>query len=366
MNEIRAILSRKPFHVWDFDADANFTLGPKALASNDLVLREKGWTLFDLNFKNGMAIFLNVPTEAELAKAPFAYTAQYENATRVATMPLRDFVDLAQHIKPAQHLVHLFNIGHCGSTLLHHVFNASGQAWCISEPLFAFGISDQRFTMPPERLQELMRASLRFLSLFPGAEQSKTMVLKHFSQSTSVIENWYRASPEATCLYMYRDAESWCNSLFGFVQRMGMDPDKLHEVHHFGWRMVSASTPESFLDGIIGLDDPKLTFEEVAAVGWALHYRNYTEARQAGVPLKPFRYNELTDNREKMLMEIFDLCGLTQNHLQNASEAFEHDSHEGSVTAHDKPVRRLSEAGFDRVRRVLAHPRLAVSPQILL
>ena len=73
MNEIRGILSRKPFHVWDFDADANFTLGPKALASNDLVLREKGWTLFDLNFKNGMAIFLNVPTEAELAKAPFAY-----------------------------------------------------------------------------------------------------------------------------------------------------------------------------------------------------------------------------------------------------------------------------------------------------
>ncbi len=363
MCEVHDIISRIPLAFFNFERDVNFTLGPNSTAENEIVVRENGWTLFSFNFKNGTAVFLYIGADQDLSVAPFAYAAQYEKASRVAVMSFQVFLQLAKDINAKPDLVHLFNIGHCGSTLLHHVFNASGEAWCISEPLFTFDLAMNRHDVSPKLLQDLAEAALHFLVLFPGASSSNTIVLKHFSQATTLFDVWHNAAPHAHCLYLYRDALSWCNSLFGFVQRFG--DSVLHDMG-FMWYMVSANSPAFQLSGLIDLENPQTTFEDLAAVAWGLFCQDYSTAIGNGVPLVPFRYNELIYDREKTITEIFKQCGLIQAHIAEGLHAFDRDSHEGSVTAHDKPVLKLSASSLERVTRLLSHPRLAVSADVIL
>lgn len=84
------------------------------------------------------------------------------------------------------------------------------------------------------------------------------------------------------------------------------------------------------------------------------------------MPLLPFRHNELHYEKEKTVTEIFLQCGLSQAHIAEGLNAFDHASHDGSVTAHDKPVLKLSASSLERVTRVLSHPRLAVSADVIL
>ena len=363
MLEVHDIISRIPLAFFNFERDLNFTLGPNSIADNEIVVREKGWTLFGFNFKNGTAVFLYIGADQDLSVAPFAYTAQYEKASRVAVMPFQPFIQLAKDINAHPNLVHLFNIGHCGSTLLHHVFNASGEAWCISEPLFTFDLAMNRHDVSPKLLQDLAKAALHFLTLFPGASRSNTIVLKHFSQATTLFDVWHNAAPHARCLYLYRDALTWCNSLFGFIQRIG--PSALQDMG-FMWYMVSGNSPVSELTGLIDLENPHTTFEDLAAVAWAFFCQDYHTAIGNGVPLLPFRYNELIYDKEKTITEIFQRCGLNQGRIAEGLHAFDRDSHEGSITAHDKPVLKLSASSLERLTRLLSHPRLAVSADVIL
>lgn len=363
MCEVHDIISRISLEFFNFERDVNFTLGPNTTAENEIVVRENGWTLFSFNFKNGTAVFLYIGAEHDLSVAPFAYAAQYEKASRVAAMPFQAFLQLAKDINAHPDLVHLFNIGHCGSTLLHHVFNASGEAWCISEPLFTFDLAMNRHDVSPKLLQDLAEAALHFLALFPGASRSNTIVLKHFSQATTLFDVWHNAAPHARCLYLYRDALGWCNSLFGFVQRIGHAAVK---DMGFMWYMVSANRPVSQLSGLIDLENTHLAFEDLAAVAWGFFCQDYHTAIGNGVPLLPFRYNELNYEKEKTVTEIFQQCGLSPTHIAEGLRAFDRDSHEGSVTAHDKPVLKLSASSLERVTRVLSHPRLAVSADVIL
>ena len=363
MCEIHSIVSRVPLEFWTFERDANFTLGPKTNAENEIVLREKGWTLYGFNFKNGTAVFLDIGANEDVSTTPFVYAAQYEKATRVATMSFPVFLELAKGIKAEPELVHLFNIGHCGSTLLHHVFNASGEAWCISEPLFTFDLAMNRHDVSPKLLQDLAGAGLRFLSLYPGAEKSRAIVLKHFSQATTLFDVWHKAAPKARCLFLYRDAESWCNSLYGFVQRVGHAATPFRG---FVWYMISGNRPLSDLADLVDFDGADTALEDLAAVVWGFCCQEYQLAIANGVPLRPFRYNELNVERAQTVAEIFAQCGLTSSHIQRALAVFDHDSHEGAVTAHDKPVVKFSEASFERIRRLLANPRFAISADVIL
>ena len=91
--------------------------------------------------------------------------------------------------------VHLFNIGHRGSTLLHHVLNRSGAATCVSEPLFLFDLAMERVTMAPERLVELIAAGCRLLQ---HSVAGRRLVSKHFSQSTTLLPAFAAATPGAS------------------------------------------------------------------------------------------------------------------------------------------------------------------------
>ncbi len=362
MAVIAEVTGRPDGHIFMGNMVASFQTGAFATSPDDLMLTESGWTLFSIDFQADEAVFLDIGAKTDLASAPFSYQRQFDTARRMLRMKLDDFLELGERCPVGEPLVHLFNMGHCGSTLLHHVFNRSGQAWCLSEPLFTFDLAMNRDALSADRLTALMRAGLRMLRRYPGIA-GRRLVVKHFSQINTVMPECYWAEPSATCLFLYRGGEAWCNSLYGFHQRLGGGSDLSREERMFSWRMMSADTPLSALEGVVDMAAPVVTFDSLAAVAWSLQLHGHARARAANVPLHSFRYEDLITDRAASLAQIFDWCGLQPDGIEGGLAAFDEDSHKGAATSHARAVQQLDEASRARIRQIFAHPRINVTGQ---
>ena len=357
MATIYPVFSSKPYQSIRVSLAEVLVLGPAKKVPDDLVL-EAGWALHELDFANNRAVFLETATENTFFAAPFAYQAHVTSARQAAFVTFDEFINLSAQLDLPKRLIHLFNIGHCGSTLLHQVFNASGAAQCISEPKFTFDLPSNRSRVSPKELQSLTAASLRFLARFPGVDLARPLVLKHFSQGCRVLETWVAAAPAATNLFLYRDALSWANSRYGFIQRKGFESVITQANKHQRWQAMSIGEPEETLDGIVDMNSPSLRFEDFAAVAWALFMRDIARAKEAGVALNYFRYNELNNDRRHELAKIFAVCALTPASLNAALTGFEKDSHAGTASARAKPARPLPPDAGEHIARILNHPKL--------
>ncbi len=327
--------------------------------SPEILLNEKGWILFELDFARDKAVFLNIGVEHEIIAAPFFHLAAPRVARQLALVNFDVFLNLANKIRTKHHIVQFYNTGHCGSTLLHNVINESGEAWDTSEPKFTFSIAMGRNALPRPQLVLLARACLDFLSLYPRVSERKTLFVKHVSQCTQVFDLWHEASPETTNIFMFRDAVAWCNSLFGFVQRNGLPQPLSQETRHFSWMMSSGGEPETFLDGLMDINAEPFAFGDMAACAWGLHLRQFQAAKANGMKIHAFRYNELLHDRDGVMKAVFAHCGLDATKVYEGLKAFDQDSHAGEKTAHDKPVEVLTEHAKARIKEILQHPRFA-------
>ena len=365
MATIHPVLSSKPYQSIRVPLSEVMALGPATITADDVVLQQ-GWTLHELDFANNRAAFLLTGEDKRFFDAPFSYQAQVTSARQATFVDFDAFVKLSARLDLPKRLIHLFNIGHCGSTLLHQVFNASGAAQCISEPKFSFDLPVNRNSVEPDKLEALTQACLRFLTRLPGYNPSLPLVLKHFSQACRTMETWVAASPNATNLFLYRDAISYANSRYGFVQRRGLVVDFTPENKHQRWQAASIGTPESFLDGLIDINSNTLHFDEFVAVAWALFMQDYARVKASGIVLHPFRYNELVVSRSEQMAAIFKVCGLPADQLAAALAGFDKPSHEGTSSDRSKPARKLPADAGERITRILANPKLALDPNLIL
>jgi hypothetical protein len=354
------------FKIVDFDSHTCFTRSGQRKESAEILLHETGWTLFSFDFKRSQAVFLDIGVDCDVSKAPFTYLVQFETAKRQALISFEDFLVLAERIEDPRNLVHLFNMGHCGSTLLHHVFNHVPGVWCNSEMICFANLAFARDSVDQSTLRKLTRAALRFMTLFPYASAAQTIITKHFSQSTFQIKTVHEAVPNAKSMFMYRDGKSWSNSFYHFVQKVGGTMIIPLDMRNFVWGIMSANAPRADIDGIVDLEADVVTFDRIAAVGWALHIKHYLKAIQEGVPMMAVRYNELTKDREKTIGRIFDYLGISRDAVIGTLQAFDKDSQKGTRTARDKTDLNFDDQNYAHVNEVFAHPRIAVDANLIL
>ena len=82
--------------------------------------------------------------------------------------------------------------------------------------------------------------------------------------------------------------------------------------------------------------------------------------------LHPFRYNELVAARSEQMAAIFNVCGLPVGQLAQALAGFDKPSHEGTSSDRSKPARKLPADAAERITRILANPKLALDPNMIL
>jgi hypothetical protein len=360
------IIARVWTRIVEFDVERSFTCGPRLeIAANQLVF-DTGWSLFTFDFKRRNAIFLRTPESENLSQAPFVYTAQFEKATHVATVDFDEFFAITDALPDVPKLVQFFSTGHCGSTLLHQVFNRVPDVACISEPIAFNALALNGAGENEATKLKLARGALRLLTRFPGVETAGTIVIKHFSQSTLQIKLLSDAQPNSQKFFLYRDALSWANSAYHFVQKYGTPMTIPKDQRALLWRILSGGLPESVLEGIIALHADVLNFDALSAVAWATQIQYFEKAVAADVAIYSLRYNEVIANRNYAVATLFEKLGLPVDAVAATLSVFDRHAHEGTRSARKVDDLHFDQSHYDVVRSVLSHPRIAIDPNIIL
>jgi hypothetical protein len=345
---------------------AHFTLSAGEAVSSQMIVDDIRWMPYCLDAANRRVIFVDVPTEVDLSDAVFAHLDQFHHAQRVLSVPYESLEALSAQVSQPQNLIFIFNLARAGTTLVHRMLNQVDGVWCLSEADIYSDISTLERSEPGDQeILYLIRHCTPLSFRPPHAKQ--TLALKFRSQALRVADLFHRVYPQAKCIFLYRDALSWGNSFYKFVQRLDatalFDDD---ETVKYLWAGFALQADVSRLEAFIGRPVERVGLEEFFPGMYAIHIEKYMETFRQGVPYYAIRYNELDRDREAVTAKLLEHCGLPQESLPQVMRAFEHDAQEGTQIARDRSAQSFTAEQSARFLEVLGrHPQYN-HPDILL
>ncbi|MBZ0298512.1 MAG: sulfotransferase [Anaerolineae bacterium] len=320
----------------DFVYHEDGTLDPAQL------LDDPNWTLYGLDDAQRQAVFVETPPDFRLIDAPFYYMAQYQQARRLAVLPYEALIRLGEARGPIPHLIFIYSIGRCGSTLLSNIFNAVEGIVSLSEPDVYSNLLWQRESdgSRDAELIELARACTRLLCKPPASGTNpNTYVIKFRNWMIRMGDLLAAALPEAHNLFLYRSAVSWMASFARLKHGLDLDAATLAGFMELMEPVDNRFYPEA-VDLAQTLGRP-LTEPETAAAGWHGMLERY-EQWQPTIPFLAVRYEDLNAQRESVVQAIFEYCAVPTAAVATALEAFSRDSQEGTLLERAQPDKRES------------------------
>lgn len=165
-------------------------------------------------------VFVRVPDETDLQEvSPFFYHAQREHAECLYAISYDSFVRFARGIPDrTKDCLFLYSTGRCGSTLLMHLLAAASGAHSVSEPDIYTQVA---YADAEAKHAELLAAYTRVLAHHVRLRHPERprLILKLRSQCTYIADRIREAVPEASNLFLYRNAmdftNSFCSAFFG-------------------------------------------------------------------------------------------------------------------------------------------------------
>lgn len=351
---------------------SDFVLGPPQAVPAQTVIDQPDWSLYGLDKDAGVAVFVELATGTDLAKSPFVYADQQKLARRVLTVPFAALDSLADMVPAAKQVIFIFSIGRCGSTLIADALNAVPNVWSLSEPdaystlIMQHYYSKNRLDFPPKQTIGLIRACTRLLYRPPVANPDGIFAVKLKSQSLFQADLFHQALPEATCVFLYRDALSWSNSVYQMMRKYGWPSVQTGDDRASAWTIFAACEDLGKLRPYLDIDADAVPAELALAPAWACNMEEYSKHLHSGVPFLAMRYNEINAERDRSLQRLFEHCRLPVEYVEKALAAFDHDSQAGTKIARDIQVDRLSKTQLERLGKILARYPEFGDPNLLL
>lgn len=350
----------------------DFDLGPATPTPARIVIDQPGWSLYGLDHARDLAVFTDLPPGTDLADSPFAYATQHRLARRVLTLPLDELEAVADLAPPLPRVILIFSIGRCGSTLLSHALNTVPGVWCLSEPdafstlILQHYHSRQRSNFPRAQVIRLIRACTRLQFRPPADRQATVFAMKFRSQALFQADLYHQALPDAACLFLYRDALGWANSVYSMMRQYNFPDTLTGSDRTLAWSIFTAASDPAPLAQVIDLSAPEVPMELALGPAWSCNMAEYSRHLDAGVPFLALRYNEFNRDREASIARMLRHCGLPEAYAAAALQAFETDSQSGSHLSRDLTTERLSPDRLDRLARVMSRLPDFASPDLIL
>lgn len=343
---------------------ADFVLGAGQAVAPQVVLEQRNWSLYSLDLTTDLAWFVELPEGFDLSASAFAFIDQHAQARRVLQMSLSDLQEVAATAASPRHVIFVFNIGRCGSTLISHVLNTSPEVWGLSEPVAFVRLilqnydSEHRLEASRGNLVNMIRACTLLQFRPPMGSSRNVFALKFHSQTLFQADLYHEAFPDASFVFLYRDAIGWTKSWYQMARKYGFAAELTGAKKSSIWNTVTAADDLALLAPYVDLDAPGLPLEDGLVIGWARNLEEYERQLAAGVPFLAMRYNDLNRDREMSLVRLFRHCGLPPDDAVAGLAAFDRDSQAGTLVSHDVAAEEMTDAQVDRLRGVLArHPR---------
>jgi hypothetical protein len=342
----------------------DFTVRAGDAVNEDIVRTNPNISLYCLDDVSKRAIFVELPPDVDLAKAPFVYQTQYEQAQRLIAVPYNSFTQLARDLPKVNHLIMIYMTGRCGSTLLSHVLNELDTVLSLSEPDVATQFVHLRsvYDRRDAELRELLDCTVRILFKPTSFKTPSTFALKLRGEGTQVMDLFQATFPQAKNLFLYRDAIGWVTSFYRIFSRGDLSkPMPLDEFFNlfrllFNYDFTQLAT---YLDE----GTTEISTVQFLTLWWLATMEWYLAKHNQGIPTLAARYADLNAQREEVLTALFNFCGLPAAKVKETLGVFAQDSQAGTTLARDKPeegnVLRLSAAQCDQISRFLKrHPTI--------
>jgi hypothetical protein len=350
---------------------ADFTVTTGETVNADVVRTNPNVSLYSLDDASKRAIFVELPPDVDLAKAPFVYQTQYEQAQRLIAVPYDSFIQLAHDLPKVNDLIMIYMTGRCGSTLLSHVLNELDTVLSLSEPDVAtqFVHLQSVYRTRDAELRALLDCTVRVLFKPTASKTPFTYALKLRSEGTQVMDLFQATFPQAKNLFLYRDAIGWVTSFYRIFSRGGSsEPMPLDEFRTLFGLLFNYDFTQltSYLDE----GTTELSTVHVLTLWWLATMEWYLAKHALGIPILAARYADLNAYREEVLSALFTYCGLPPSKVRETLGVFARDSQAGTFLARDKPeegnILRLSDAQQDEITRILSrHPTIDTSELIV-
>jgi hypothetical protein len=337
----------------------------------EIILRSPCISLYCVDDKQRLAIFVQTPESVDLTPSPFYYQAQYAHAQRLLAISYGTLHHLAAQLPAGDlPLVLLYSVGRTGSTLLSKAFGALGTVYSLSEPdiytqavrlrLAAGGARD-------DEVRALLASSTRLL-LAPAAHRGAAVgVLKFRSPCIEIADLLGQAFPQARNLFLYRDLAAWLPSaaaMFGiFEEDAAQQLPGLITAFAGRTPLLAARLQEP--------GEPPTAVEFVALL-WLAVVQRYLAQQRAGA-WYALRYEDLVAQPAQTLQEVLAFVGLPPHLVDSALQAYAQDAQEGTglsrAALRGRARRELTEQEKEQVREVvqryfLAGPDRSIPAQI--
>jgi hypothetical protein len=343
----------------------DFTLQDGGPTDPRVIIDRVNTSLYCFDDAQRQAIFVELPPEVDLTAAPFTYQTQYERALRLIAVPYATFLELADAVPPVQRPIFVYITGRSGSTLLHHVFNASGVVASLAEPDVATQLVTLRRASAPQRepeLRLLARGAVRFLFRSHHTEGVQAHALKLRSQGVRVMDLFQEIFPQARNIFLYRNAIGYTNSFYRLFRMLDM-PEILSFATLRSWFDDILAADPTHLLPYLGAGRQSLSVVEQIVLWWISVMEWYLSQVARDIPAVAVRYEDLTRLREQVLTPLFSTCGLPESAVLGGLRAFERDSQAGSQIAREDPeAAQAFNLSDDQIRAVTAilerHPVL--------
>jgi hypothetical protein len=317
---------------------ADFSVASGEAVDADIVRTHPNISLYCLDDAAKQAIFVELPPEVDLAKAPFVYQTQYEQAQRLVAVPYDTFRQLASTLPAVEHLIMVYITGRSGSTLLNHIFNELDTVLSLSEPDVASHFVNMRGAdgARDAELRDLLDSTVRFLLKPTAFKTPSTLALKLRNEGTQVMDLYQATFPQAKNLFLYRDAIGFVRSFYRIFKRAQISDSMPVSEFVSVWSQMSNYdyTPlATYLDaGTAEISGPQLlTLWWLATIEW------YLAKYEQGLPVLAVRYDDLNTNREQVVTEVFKYCDLPTAEVPATLRVFAQDAQAGTLLARDNP-----------------------------
>lgn len=320
--------TRSPANTVVSLTDFEYTPGDAIAAAS--LLDNHRVTLYCLDLVNQQAIFTEGPADLDLTGAPFYYLAQYQQAQRLIAMPLAEFGQLAWQLPLPKHLMFLYSVGRCGSTLLSQVFHQVDTCLSLSEPdVFSQLVAarNPNGSRDPDILA-LIQSSLRWLCRPALKPEATHCLIKLRSFGIELADLIHRVVPQSQTFFLYRHGADYVKSAlraFGFLNAL---LPSLWDNLAFYQRFVPLLPLYASQ-----LDNSDHLAVDVYTIAWLSVMDRYLFCHRQGIFTAAIRYEDLIADTPSMMERLWELCDITSADVQQTCQVFAQDSQRGTNLA---------------------------------
>ncbi len=319
-----------------------------------VVVEQPTISLYCLDHPNRRAIFVETPPDVNLTHAPFYNIAQYEAAQGLIAVSYETLHQLANDVVlNPQRLILIYNVGRCGSTVVHNALNQIDGVCSIAEPdvftqLIALRAADGSNDAAVSTLvQDCTKV------MYAGARNAGATVwsIKFRGVGIELGDLLYHTFPEAKVIFLYRNAVGWAKSAaraFGMYDaRFQRGLPRLQQFFAlFNPLVRTYSTTHT---------TPMPPVDLLACLWTAIMDRCLELQRQA-IPMFCMRYEDLQATPRQVLDAMFAYCNLTINDPKKIDHIVANDSQAGT---------RLSQATLQEATSAMPADNVAALPGLI-